>query len=336
MTKIRFVLIFILVMFFSTLSEANSVYSPQELASLTRQFEKQYERQTMDSKIPQSPLQRLQQTLKLEPTAKSEWLLSRQIKALHNVKPTAKIKHLLEQLSHYQSNTKTWLLDGHYQIEMVAWPIAATAKGLLTIWEIEKAQISATQNLTSGNWQLVLTSNTHAEQLGYINAVRSTPSELLAPLINHLLSIQQSNEYQQQLFWAIASKSKQIKLYNHAFSIANKNTAITILKTGFGVKLLTSSEQISLLKTAVNNPHLASAALLQLAPFIDDNNSVATLMIETLSDPKLGGSAARALVSSNSFSVKQLLELLTKGNASIEQLRAKQILIRQQQDKGGL
>ncbi len=309
---------------------AQNIFSPQQLAEKVHDFNFRYSQNKIDLN---NPLTALNTSNQITQAVEREWLLNTQLKSLDVQNLTLKTRLWLQQLRDYKSITKTWLLDGNYKIEIAAWPIAAQAKGMLLQWEIHQSQLKSRQYLEAGNWQFLLQNPTPNQQQGYLNAVKSSPVELLSALTEKLLQPTQLDLYQLHLLWIIANRTQQLALLEHVINHADARFSITIMKQQFADKTIPKDIRKKILSTAINNPHLASSAILQLSEFIDNDARVAELVLNQLANDKLGGSAARALSESTSpWVTKQLSRLQLNEKGSLGK-RARQILLWQQQMK---
>ena len=326
MMKTKYLYSFLLFML-PMITTAQVTVSPAQLAEKIQQF-KQWRKPQKNSF---NSLQRLKNARSIDDPIYREWSLNQQLKGISVSNLDTDTRLWLQSLTDYKSETKTWLKDGNYQIDVTVWKIAPQAKGILSRWEIAQAKQFALQKLADANWRELLTQSNKTQQQGYLQAIEQSSIEYLNALGKTLFQKEQRSNFEMQALWQIAKKTQNITWLKLLVSTADASFSTMLMKQYLSLNIFPAKDSVALLKAALGNPRLASFALLQLGEHVSNNPDIAALLFHYLDDKNLGGSAARALANSNDVSIEQQLKALSQSKNPLLKARAQQALNWQQQ-----
>lgn len=226
----------------------------------------------------------------------------------------ATYKLALSNLLSYQSKAYLPLHDGGYELEVVAYEIAASAKATLIHWQIEKTYSQSTKLLNNKPSQFLTEINLQQQplekQLGYIKTINNAGLAELTSLKRSV--IQNQTVLPMRVMQSLAMKTEDHQLYTmllNQYTHSDQYQALMITMLSRLPVSMSTEQRLELLFEATTKSELRNSAIIALATFVDRDVKVKNFFNAELADKINGGAAAKALSLS-----KDLLTIEMLGN----------------------
>lgn len=240
--------------------------------------------------------------------------------ALRGGAPDATLREALEMLSQYTSEVQVPLEGARSPQTRPLYRIAAAARGTLATWDRADARHAMQQWLDA---VVAGRPRQQAEALPWheLAAVLETAPINQLQAAREVLRFELSSKPEAAAAVAVmARRLRDPELYRMVLRRGDQRSAIRLLQTTR--QLFAPHQSYLLLRAAVQRAPLASAALMEIGKLIGEHPAARTLLIEMLSHPRLGGSAASALASADDAATLQALSgLLQRSTDPLLQAR---------------
>lgn len=225
--------------------------------------------------------------------------------ALRGLAPDRTLRRALEMLSEYTSEVQVPLENSRSSQTRPLYRIAAAARGTLTTWDRHDATHAMQQwlaDIVSGRPR----QQTEALPWHELAAVLETAPVSQLEAAREVLRSELSSKPEAAAAVAVlARRLRDPALYRMVLMRGEQRSAIRLLQTTR--QLFPPRQSYSLLQAGVERAPLASAALMELGKLIGEYPAARIFLVEMLSHPRLGGSAASALASADDAATLQAL-----------------------------
>jgi hypothetical protein len=258
-------------------------------------------------------------------TIDQEFLLSTYLVQARSGLPDEETKEFVLGLTVFQSQTFVWHEEGPLPVE--AFPVAQLAAGTVRYWDVALAKEKASRDLLQGDYGVLnyLRSPGSAGYSGTMQALRvASPIDTEAAK-KWLLEYATIEESYEALAY-VALQTQDGPLAQVLLEIDRGPLSLTLLR-GLSDHF-TAAQTLIMLRTAMNNPTLASAAAFEIDGLRGTGvgPSIDTYMFDLLADPLLGGTAAMSIATHGGVTVlTQVAGILSDGR-STDQHQARAVL----------
>jgi len=210
----------------------------------------------------------------------------------------------MTDLLNYQSQALLPLEDAGRIKHVPVFKIAASAKATLIHWQMEAHYQQASTLLANQPEsflnQLATLDNQPEALKAYIKVIKHSDQTLLSSLADNIKLQQQSFPIEAlNELTKLTADPELYQLLLNQYVDNNQTQSLVIRNLSQLPDAMTAADRIVVLKTAVEKPGLADAAIMAMAPFVDDYPGLQSFLNQRLADAKTGGAAAKSLSLSN-------------------------------------
>jgi len=243
--------------------------------------------------------------------------------ALRVVPETEAGRAALGWLLAYESKVLVPHPEAGEQYPIPLYQVSIAAQGTRNAWTYAAARQQTLELIESKNLQALdfTKFSDIAARRGAISAFRAASPAALEALRGDLLTRTKSSQELAPVTAIAAMRLNDMELYGAVLASPDQEAALSILPGV--IDAFPSDAAFQLLMIGFNNESLASASLLQMARLHGKVPAADDFLFDTLSDRKLGGSAAAALAQTHDpVVVNQVDALLTNSTDRFVQARA--------------
>ena len=216
--------------------------------------------------------------------------------ALRTSLPSDAGRQAMVLLSQYQSQATIPHQESRGRINLPLYPVAAAARGTLTVWARQAAAENAGINLR-GNAQAVLSAYIQASgephSAGLLDALESAPLDDLAALRVAVLSELPTTPAVAPVAAVLARRLSDEALCDAVIESGDLLSARRLLEQV--PEIFAPPQALAVLQRASTKKPLASVAIMAIEHLLPTVPAATDFLLNTLADPSRGGSAAVAL-----------------------------------------
>lgn len=301
-------------------------YSPQQIANFDSQLKRAMELVESTQSSPKSVADKLQLQTNVPVEVIQAWITRQKIKALNPEALTDQSIDYLKRISGQTNTIKTWISDSGHKIIVDAYMNQQRAKAILFQYQLTQHKKIARDLFKNKSWHQLATTMDPLLQKAVLLSMEKINDNLKQDYANYILSHSDNSRYQLNSLWIISRTVPQTEIITKVLQHADPQLSVQIMQQNFNLKYFDFQTQKNILLEAVNNPNLASAAILQLGAFSFQDHKIENFLLDNLSSKTLGGSASQALLQHPSTSLMQKLKNINSNSSGLAQLRVQKII----------